>query len=129
MPTFLNVSGAIYPSNFKEQNILPLQGKSLLPEFVEKTTKNTSSRTFYWEQYGFKAIREGDMKAVFTVKNMYDKSGKGEWELFDLSVDRVETNDISKSKPELLKKLINKWEIWAEKSQVFPTPNSAVDKK
>lgn len=129
MPTFLDISGAVYPHNFKGQDILPLQGKSLLPLLVKKPSTNTPSRTLYWEQYGFKAIREGDMKAVFTAPNLYDKSGKGEWELFDLSVDRIETNDISKSKPELLKKLINKWESWAVQSQVYPTPNGGNSKQ
>ncbi len=123
MSTFLDVSGASYPTNFKGQNIMPLQGKSLLPIFTQKTSTNkVVPRTLYWEQYGFKAIREGNMKAVFTVKNAYDKSGKGVWELFDLSVDRIEANDISKVNSELLKKLINKWNTWASQSQVFPLP-------
>lgn len=122
LPTFLAVSGAMYPTNFKGQNITALQGKSLLPILTNKPQENDTSRIFYWEQYGFKAIREGDMKAVFTVKNAYDKSGKGEWELFDLSVDRIEQNNLATSNPTTLKSLIAKWNIWAAKSQVISVP-------
>ncbi len=55
------------------------------------------NRTLWWLHEGNRAIREGQWKLVAT---------KGEpWELYDLSVDRAETNDLSDAHPEIVKRL------------------------
>jgi hypothetical protein len=37
------------------------------------------------------------------------KPGKGQWELYDLSKDISEKNNLAKKKPAILKKLIQEW--------------------
>ena len=43
-----------------------------------------------------------------------------EWQLYDMKVDRTETNDLSKEKPKLRAKMIEKWNAWATRCGVLP---------
>ncbi len=119
MPTFLEVSGAKYPEEFKGKKITPLSGRSLVPILTSGTLP---PRPFYWEQYGFKAIRVGDLKAEFSPANLYDHLDSDRWELYDLAKDRTELHDLAKERPEELKKLISEWDAWAARDQVLPIP-------
>lgn len=61
----------------------------------------------WWMHDGHKAIRQGDWKAVATKD--------GSWELYDLSKDRNETNDLAQAKPDVLAPLVQSWEErWSE---------------
>lgn len=122
MPTFLELAEVTYPNTYKNHIIKPLSGISLTPIIYNNKKKSTSERILCWEQYGHKAIRIGNMKAVFATKNSYDKSGSGAWELYDLAKDRSELNNLADIFPEKLKELTVKWEIWATQSQVLPIP-------
>ena len=44
------------------------------------------------------------------------------WELYDFSVDRIESNDLSESRPEVVRSLSNAWDKWAAANQVTPLP-------
>ncbi|MGV3541117.1 MAG: hypothetical protein ACO1OQ_14975, partial [Rufibacter sp.] len=44
----------------------------------------------------------------------------GDWELYDMSVDRTETTDVAAKHPEKVKELENLWQAWAEENRVFP---------
>ena len=70
--------------------------------------KKADSRTLYWEHEGNKAIRKGDLKLV---KDQEDPA----WELYDLSKDPAETNDLAAGKPELVKKMLAEYQAWAGK--------------
>jgi len=120
MPTFMEVSGATYPTECKGEAITPLEGRSLVPLLTGAAT--LPPRVLCWEQYGFKAIRDGDLKAVFSPKEMYDHHGSGRWELYDLAKDRTELHDLAAERPEDLKRLQAEWTAWAERAQVFPAP-------
>lgn len=123
MPTFMEVSGASYPNEFKGEKIARLAGRSLVPVF---SGASLSPRTFCWEQYGFKAIRVGDMKAEFSPKTMYDHLESGRWELYNVAADRTELHDLAAERPEELKSLIAQWDAWAAGAQVFPMPGAKV---
>lgn len=127
MPTFLEASGAVYPREYKGQPVTPLEGRSLLPILNNKSPK-LIPRIMCWEQYGYRAVRSGDMKAVFTAKNMYDKQGTGQWELYNLANDRTELHDLATKQPEKLNELIAQWDAWAARCQVFPAPGAGVKK-
>lgn len=127
MPTALEVSGATYPKERNGHATFSLEGRSLRPRFTASTTP-TEPRTFYWEQYGYKAIRAGDLKAVFSAQGIYDRQGRGEWELYDLAKDRTELHDLAPDRPDDLKNLIAQWEAWAARAQVFPAPGKGAQK-
>ncbi len=121
MPTALQVSGATYPKTFNGQEITPLEGVSLAAS-IAGSPASSEPRTFCWEQYGYKAVRHGDLKAVFNPKGQYDKTGSGEWELYDLSTNRTEVTNLATTRPDDLKSLVAKWDAWADRCQVSSTP-------
>jgi arylsulfatase A-like enzyme len=84
-------------------------GTSLLPSARGETA---SAHPLYWEHIGNRAIRHGDWKAV--------SSADGEWELYDLSVDRSELHDRAAEHPELLERLVADWQEWADRVGVIP---------
>ncbi len=75
-------------------------GRSLLSTFEHD--ESDEKRTLWWLHEGNRAIREGQWKLV---------AAKGEpWELYDLSVDRAETNDVKDTHPEIVKRLSDQWD-------------------
>jgi arylsulfatase len=57
-----------------------------------------------------KWVRQGDFKAV-SVAPPY---GASTWQLYNLSVDPGETNDLAKQKPEKLEQLKTAWKRYAD---------------
>lgn len=110
MPTCVELAKAKYPSEFKENKIRPMEGKSLVPAFANK---NLDREAIYWEHEGNRAVRMGKWKLVAD-------GPKGAWELYDLEIDRTETNDLAKKHPEMATKLANMWQAYAERAFVLP---------
>lgn len=105
MPTFLEMAKTSYPEKRTGNNILPMDGKSLLPILRGKRQEN--ERTLTWEWSGNKAHRSGKWKVV------WDKLVK-KWELYDLEADRTEINNLAEKHPEMVKALVAKYDAWAE---------------
>jgi len=124
MPTALAVSGAPYPRTNHARPTPPLEGRSLLPVLLGSPPA-PAPRIFAWEQYGYKSVRRGDLKAVFAPPGLHDRRGRGQWELYDLAGDRAESHDLAATRPDDLKKLIAFWDEWAARAQVFPAPAPA----
>lgn len=119
MPTFVELSGAEYPKEFKGNEIQPMEGISLVPSFRENTA---TSRTLFWEHEGNRAVREGDWKLVAQAKKP--------WELYHISQDRTELNDLIGTETSLAEGLESKWQAWAEKVHVLtPEEFDAIHKK
>ena len=55
-------------------------------------------------------MRLGDWKLV--------REGRGDWELYNVSVDRTETRNLAKERPELVETLKQLWEDWADRAYV-----------
>ncbi len=66
------------------------------------------SRTYCWEHEGNQAIRQGNWKLV---KDQEDAS----WELYDLSKDPSEMNDLSQKQPGKVKTMMAVYQEWAAK--------------
>lgn len=105
MATCIDVAGADYPQEYNGRKITPLQGKSLVPIF-----KNEIRQPHDWLYFQFsnnRAIRSGDKKLV---------SVRGKpWELYDLSTDRSELNDLAKQDSATTERLRKLWFEVAEK--------------
>lgn len=56
-----------------------------------------------WELHYMAGLRNGKWKILWMPKEV--PTGKDRWELFDLSTDPGETNDLSKQHPEILSKM------------------------
>lgn len=110
MATIIDISGAEYPELYRGNNILPLDGISLLPAFRNKSLDRDA---LFWEHRGNRAVRSGKWKLVA----MRDKP----WELYDMQADRTETDNLADNYPELVAELAAMWQEWAERTFVLRT--------
>ncbi|MCA9136765.1 MAG: arylsulfatase [Planctomycetales bacterium] len=117
MPTFVDVADATYPNNFNGNQIEPMEGQSLMPIFHSDASK---PRTLFWEHEGNRAIRDGDWKLV--------GERNGPWELYRISEDRTELNNLADSDPQTVAVLTAKWDSWADKVGVL-TPEQFEEAK
>jgi arylsulfatase len=102
LPTCLELAGVEYPSVFKGRAPGPLDGKSLL-SMISGNGSDTHD-TLFWEHAGGRAVRIGDWKMA-ALKG-------GEWELFDLTTDATETNDLAPLNSDKVLKMNVLWEEW-----------------
>lgn len=105
LPTALAVSGAEYEGE------IPLPGVDLVAQLNGDLSKE---RTLFFEHQGNRAVRQGKWKLV-----AFDDRP---WELYDLSIDRIEGSDLSKKFPDRVADLDAAWEKWADDNQVTPLP-------
>ncbi len=111
MATFIDAAGARYPEEYRGHEIIPLEGKSMLPIFEDPSVELHDY--IFGEHFQNNYVRSGAWKAL------KDEDSE-EWELYNIPNDRSEVNDLSKKHPERLKKMISKWYEWAEPRNVFP---------
>jgi arylsulfatase len=108
MPTLVEVAGAKYPTEVGGREVLPSEGRSLVPAFRNEPVPRDG---LYWEHQGNKAVRIGDWKAV--------KPGGGSWELYNLQSDRTERIDLAATHPEKVEQLATGWQAWAKRCGVW----------
>ncbi len=95
MPTLAGITGATIPDG--------IDGISFLPSLLGKAQKQ--HEYLYWEfheQGGKIAVRMGNWKAV---KLKIDEVPQGETELYDLTKDPGETNNVAASNQEIVRKM------------------------
>ncbi|MDQ5979846.1 MAG: hypothetical protein QG602_2821 [Verrucomicrobiota bacterium] len=113
MPTVLSLTRTAYPSKTRSGEApFPLVGRSLAPVLFRKPSAD--NRWLFWEQYGNKAVRHENWKAVQPAEN------NAPWELYDLSRDRTELHDLAINEPARLAEMTAAWQQWAETHQVLP---------
>jgi arylsulfatase A-like enzyme len=110
MATCLDASGASYPTSFRDHEILPLEGKSLLP--LLRDGSRAGHEALFWEHEGNKAVRMGNQKIVSRYPDR--------WEIYDLERDRTETKDLSAERPASVAELASRYDSWANRCQVLP---------
>ncbi len=106
MATCIDAGGASYPS----QDVVPLQGRSLLP--LATHSSRPGERSIYWEHEGNCALRRGQWKLV--------RKYPGDWELYDMERDRTELRDLAQQRSALTKELAADWQAWADRAGVLP---------
>ena len=109
MATCLGAAGATYPSFYHGHQMLPMEGRSLIPIFHGGEREE---RPIFWEHEGNRAMRLGKWKLVARYPN--------EWELYDVESDRTELNNLAGKQPEQVKELAALYHDWAERCQVLP---------
>ncbi len=93
LPTVAELTGATAPDD--------VDGMSILPELVGEEAagrKQPDHEYLYWEIGPQIAVRKGDWKAILP-------GAKREWELYDLSRDLSEKNNVATDHPEILAEL------------------------
>ena len=109
MATCLEVASAEYPIEHDDDQILPLEGDSLVPIF---SNQDNGKEALYWEHEGNCAVRQGKWKLV----TRYPK----DWELYDIEADRTELNDLSNQYPDVVAELSGLYQAWANRCGVEP---------
>jgi arylsulfatase A-like enzyme len=115
MATAVDLAGAKYPEELNGERITPMEGVSLHNAFQGRLLDR--SQPIFWEHEGNRAAREGEWKLVA-------KGPAGKWELYNLTADRTETNNLAEAEPAKLKELVGKWESWAQRVHAIPWPHS-----
>ena len=107
MPTCLELAGASYPSFYAGNSIKPLcdEARSFVSLLQDKESWD-DERTMYWEHENGKAIRKGNWRLTALAN--------GGWQLFDLSHDLSETNNVAAEYPEKVREMKALWNNWAK---------------
>jgi arylsulfatase len=113
MPTFLEIAKAGYPKTYNGHNITPYTGISLLPAFEGREKKVHDA--LYNEHFGARYIRDGEWKLV-------SLSSDTTWRLYKINQDETELNDLSVQYPDVVSRLSDQWQQWANTHQVLPKP-------
>ena len=106
VPTFMEITGAVYPTEIRGNKLLEPDGISLLPTFKGQT--QVEHPYLAWEWSGAKAVRQGDWKLV----SEKSKSGNPRWELYQMADDPTELNDLASQYPEKVGELAKLWKQW-----------------
>ncbi|KAF7524186.1 hypothetical protein PCG10_005878 [Penicillium crustosum] len=143
VPTFLDLAGVSLPppvtngtramTKFRDRDVHAIRGTSWVPFFdrgesVEDNVNwaiHSSSEPIGWELSARGALRKGDWKIVHFAKAQ-GGAGEGDdgWELFNISQDPGETNDLAQEEPEKFRELLDCWDeyvvecgiVWGEKA-------------
>ncbi len=103
LATFVDITGAEYPTKHNGQKIVPLQGESFLSTLKGKS--QARSKPLFWQWKKGRAVRQGDWKLV---------SHSNAWELYNIAEDRSEMNNLAKSNPEKAQELQKLYDDWAK---------------
>lgn len=109
-PTFYDLAGAEYPTEYNGVKTNALPGKSLLPILFGGKEEVEREKPLCWERAGNKAVRLGKWKYV-SVKDGVD-------ELYDIENDRSERFDVAAEHPDIVDKLKKHYTEWAEANDV-----------
>lgn len=116
-PTLLELAG-LDPAetSFAGNTYFPIEGKSLVPAFMDKRTLvRTAEEGLGIELFNKRSYRRGNWKAV----NMHAPWGTDAWQLFNVAADPGETKDLAADQPALLKELVAAWAAYGERNGVI----------
>ncbi len=120
LPTFLDIADTEYPTTYHGHEILPVEGKTILPLLKGEVPEPREQLAWYWSRN--RALRQGDWKLVWDSKI-------GQWELYNLQVDRCETNDLASKQPARVEQMANAWFEWAAKVELKESVYSPTEKQ
>jgi arylsulfatase A-like enzyme len=130
VPTILEVSGIHAPETVNGIRQKPIEGVSLAYTF-DKASANAPSRhhTQYFEMMGDHALyHDGWILSTKVIRPPWevigpvnqDPANNVTWELYDLSKDWTQANDLAAAHPEKVKELRDLFTKEAHKYEVFP---------
>ena len=122
--TILEAAGVDHPGiSYKGRKVAPLLGRSMLKVLNGKSDVVYDNDTAVsWELLGFRAVRKGEFKLVWLPIPF----GNDDWQLYDLSKDPAEINDLSQQLPKLRKEMIALWNKYSEEVGVVLPPGGAM---
>ncbi|KAK5171470.1 uncharacterized protein LTR77_004615 [Saxophila tyrrhenica] len=135
-PTFLEMAGIQHPASsgngtFRGREVAPMRGKSWVDFMTSSSSSASDADGIHsgsdgytgWELFGRGAVRQGSWKLVHIESAM----GGGKWQLYDLSKDPGETNDLAEMETAKRDELIAMWEDYVKKTGVLWTPYEEIE--
>lgn len=104
LPTLLDVSGASYPSTHNGHSVGPVSGKSLVPVLTDNGPGQREGPLYFQWKKGGAVIQDG-WKIVRS-------QGGGPWQLYHLSEDPAEMNNLAGEHPDRLQTMASQWQTW-----------------
>jgi arylsulfatase A-like enzyme len=101
VPTLLAVAGVPDPRSLRDPEGPEYPGKSWLP--VLDRDGPLARESLWWQHEGNRALRIDDWKIVAA-------GADANWELYDLSTDRAETNNLAAARPERVRVMSELWD-------------------
>jgi len=122
VPTILEITGTEMPELNHGVEQYPLSGVSMAYTFDAEPDAPTKKDVQYYAMLGTRGIWKDGWKAAavhapLTGKGHFDQD---EWQLYNVAVDRSESNDLAEENPEKLQELIDAWFAEAKKNNVLP---------
>jgi arylsulfatase A-like enzyme len=107
LPTLLEAAALEAPSQMGGREVVAPQGSSVLGMFAgEVQTPYAAAAEVGYEMFGLRSYFVGSWKILW----MPPPFGPGEWQLYDLSQDPGETNDLAEDFPGRVADMIARWE-------------------
>ncbi|MGA7054773.1 MAG: sulfatase-like hydrolase/transferase, partial [Mycobacterium sp.] len=124
-PTVLELAGVAHPgTTYRGREVEPMRGRSLVAYLSgDSETVHDAATGTGWELFGRCAIRQGDWKAL----HLPAPYGPGAWQLYDLSADPGEIDDLAAAYPDKLAELLALWDRYVEETGVILDPVSVFD--
>jgi arylsulfatase len=110
LPTCLELASVKHTGQWKGHASPAPEGVSLLSAL--RTGELRRDVPLFWEHEGNRAVRRGPYKLVAEY-------GKG-WQLYDLSVDRAEQDDLAQRLPQIVREMVGLYDAWAQRCGVEP---------
>lgn len=107
MPTCLELADVDYPTEYNGNNITQLEGKSL--SIILNGEEREGHEAIFFEHERGKAVRMGDWKLTA------NSATPNQWELYHLSEDATETNNIADDHPDKVASMTQAWNTWAKR--------------
>lgn len=116
-PTLLEMAGVEAPGKrYRGRVIEPMSGRSLLSYLQGRSERvHDGSHAVGWELFGQRALRQDDWKIVYASS----PNGSGRWELYDLSKDPGERQDLSARHPDRLRAMVAEWDRYAAANEII----------
>ncbi len=116
LPTIADASSTEYKGS------IDLPGRSLVPLLSgmeiaprDAASQDAALRYLYFEHEGNRAVT-GDRWKIVASKDR-------PWELYDMTADRTELNNLADQDPQRVETLSRLWDQWAAENQVTPLPD------
>ncbi len=129
VPTIYDVVGLTAPDVYNGVNQLPVTGRSFR-NALDDASSPTANTVQYFEMAGSRALIAGDQTSLWKAVCKHDKGADYDtepWELYYLSNDWSECNDLATENPDKLAELQTVWWQEAERHGVLPLDDRMIE--